>query len=122
MSNAIETPDVELLPWPKKLPNAALEYGQMPSAAEFESRVLATFHRFEVKPAWLSHGDYKMAWAAGVTYRNGPFTPIPVSAARLAVIIENLVTMSYIGTEWGMGCRKMAISLMAELGIIWPNE
>lgn len=115
-------PDIELLPWPDKLPPVTLAYGELPPMAEFEVRVVATYHRFEVKPPYLSIGDYRTAWAAGVPYRNGPFTPMPVDARKLHWIIENLVTMSYIGTEWAVRCRTMAIGLAAQLGILWPHE
>jgi hypothetical protein len=38
------------------------------------------------------------------------------------MIVENLVTMSYIDTVWGLRCRRMAIDLVATLGIVWPDE
>lgn len=114
--------DTELIPLPDKLPTVCLEYGELPSTAEWAQRCLATYRRTEVKPPWLSLGPPVVAEAAGVLYRRGPFTPLPVTPERLAVIVENLVTMSYIDTIWGLRCRRMAIDLVAELGIVWPDD
>ena len=110
-----------VLPLPDKLPIVKLEYGQLPSSAEFATRCLATYRRVEVKPPWIRLGGPVLAEAAGVFYSNGPFTPQPVTPERLAVILENLVTMSYIDTVWGVRCRRMAIALAADLGIAWPD-
>lgn len=115
-------PSIQLVPLPDKLPVVRLAYGELPSTAEFATRCLATYRRTEVKPPWLSLGRHEIAKAAGVLYRRGPLTPLPMTPERLSQVVENMVTMSYLDTMWGQECRAMAIALVAELGILWTDD
>ena len=113
--------DTELVPYPAMPPNVALDYGELPSAADFELRVIAAYQRHLVKPSWRAIGSYHVVAAAGAPFETGPNTPLPVNPSQLADILTNLVTMSYIGTEWGSACRASAVALARRLGIIWPR-